>query len=349
MEQDFAERLKRYRKEKNMTQQDLADVLGVSNKTVSRWESGGGYPDVPLLAPLALALGVTVDDLLDRERPIRDLTRQDWQNLLSFAFAMGGGVLYFLLKLFVPSPVCYLGYLGCMAYGVYLQRYYSYQSKWFLRGNLVMNFFVNMDLVVSLLVGGISLATLTMGTGPTLLAFMNGNNTRGIAAAGAVVALVLTAIAALLVNRYGFGKRLTLRLCRPTVRFFTPALCMAALTAFWPLYMQGKGLNAVVHFYVVLSALVLLCVVLFLKRGRRGGLVPTAALGMGGLLLPRFVATLVYLENSGRYVEDNGVISQRYPRLFQVPPELLVAGGLLVLLCLALALIRVEEKTEGGT
>lgn len=40
MEQGFSERLKRYRKEKNLTQQQLADALGVSNKSVSRWESG---------------------------------------------------------------------------------------------------------------------------------------------------------------------------------------------------------------------------------------------------------------------------------------------------------------------
>lgn len=40
MEQSFSERLKRYRKERNLTQQQLADALGVSNKSVSRWESG---------------------------------------------------------------------------------------------------------------------------------------------------------------------------------------------------------------------------------------------------------------------------------------------------------------------
>ena len=69
MEQSFSERLKGYRRDKNLTQQELADLLGVSNKTVSRWESGGGYPDVPLLVPLARALGVTVDDLLEGRSP----------------------------------------------------------------------------------------------------------------------------------------------------------------------------------------------------------------------------------------------------------------------------------------
>lgn len=99
-EMEFAERLKRFRKAKNLTQQELADQLGVSNKSVSRWESGGGYPDVALLAPLARALGVTVDALLCDDPPIRTLDTADWQNLLSFAFAIGGGVLFFLLDLF---------------------------------------------------------------------------------------------------------------------------------------------------------------------------------------------------------------------------------------------------------
>lgn len=141
-EMEFAERLKRFRKAKNLTQQELADLLGVSNKSVSRWESGGGYPDVSLLAPLARALGVTVDALLCDDPLIRTLDTADWQNLLSFAFAIGGGVLFFLLDLFMPAPACCLLYLGAMAYGVYLQNRYTYHSRWFRLANLAMNFFV---------------------------------------------------------------------------------------------------------------------------------------------------------------------------------------------------------------
>lgn len=51
-EQEFAQRLRQYRKNKGMTQQELADQLGVSNKTVSRWESGS-YPDVTTMVALA--------------------------------------------------------------------------------------------------------------------------------------------------------------------------------------------------------------------------------------------------------------------------------------------------------
>ena len=64
-ELEFAQRLKRYRRERGLTQQELADRIGVSNKSVSRWESGS-YPDVPTLLSLARALDVTVDALLRR-------------------------------------------------------------------------------------------------------------------------------------------------------------------------------------------------------------------------------------------------------------------------------------------
>lgn len=146
-QQTFGGRLKNYRKAKNLTQQELAEQIGVSDKTVSRWESDGGYPDVPTLVPLAQALGVTVDDLLNTRRPVRTLTRTDWQSLLSFAFALGGGVLFFLLRLFVPVWLCYLAYLGCLAYGVYLQKYYAYQSRWFLLGEAAVNLGVNLSLL----------------------------------------------------------------------------------------------------------------------------------------------------------------------------------------------------------
>ena len=60
----FGERVAALRKSRNMTQAQLAEQLNVSNKTISRWETGDGYPEITLLMPLAAVLGVTVDDLL---------------------------------------------------------------------------------------------------------------------------------------------------------------------------------------------------------------------------------------------------------------------------------------------
>lgn len=56
------------RKEKDFTQQELADQLFVSNKAVSKWERGQSLPDISLLTPLAEILGVTVTELLKGER-----------------------------------------------------------------------------------------------------------------------------------------------------------------------------------------------------------------------------------------------------------------------------------------
>ena len=55
------------RKEKKITQQELADLLNVTNKAVSRWERGEGYPDISLLPSLATILGCSVDEILKGE------------------------------------------------------------------------------------------------------------------------------------------------------------------------------------------------------------------------------------------------------------------------------------------
>ena len=55
--------IKRLREEAGMTQAQLGEKIFVSDKTVSKWETGRGYPDITLLEPLAAALGVSVIEL----------------------------------------------------------------------------------------------------------------------------------------------------------------------------------------------------------------------------------------------------------------------------------------------
>lgn len=59
--------VRRLREGKNLTQQALADKIGVSCKAVSKWETGRGLPDISLLEPLAQALGVSVMELMSGE------------------------------------------------------------------------------------------------------------------------------------------------------------------------------------------------------------------------------------------------------------------------------------------
>ncbi len=56
------------RKEKGMTQKQLADALLISDKTVSKWETGGGMPEVSLMLPLCNTLGISVNELLSGKR-----------------------------------------------------------------------------------------------------------------------------------------------------------------------------------------------------------------------------------------------------------------------------------------
>lgn len=56
------------RKEQNLTQKELADRLHVTDKAVSKWETGKGFPDVKLLEPLAQELGVSLVELLQGAR-----------------------------------------------------------------------------------------------------------------------------------------------------------------------------------------------------------------------------------------------------------------------------------------
>ena len=55
------------RTEKGLSQSELGAMLGVTNKAVSRWETGRGYPDTALLLKLSGILGITVDELLKGE------------------------------------------------------------------------------------------------------------------------------------------------------------------------------------------------------------------------------------------------------------------------------------------
>lgn len=64
----FGQFIARSRKERNMTQADLAKEIGVTDKAVSRWERGIGFPDINTLEPLANALGISVLELMRSER-----------------------------------------------------------------------------------------------------------------------------------------------------------------------------------------------------------------------------------------------------------------------------------------
>ena len=65
---EFHEKLQQLRKQKGLTQEQLADQLYVSRAAVSKWESGRGYPNIDSLKALAKFYSVTIDELLSGEQ-----------------------------------------------------------------------------------------------------------------------------------------------------------------------------------------------------------------------------------------------------------------------------------------
>ena len=64
--------IKKYRKNKGMTQEEMAACLGITTPAVNKWERGNTLPDITLLAPIARLLDITTDELLSFKDELTD-------------------------------------------------------------------------------------------------------------------------------------------------------------------------------------------------------------------------------------------------------------------------------------
>ena len=71
--------IRKYRKQKDMTQEEMANRLGVTAPAVNKWENGNSYPDITLLAPLARLLDISLDTLLSFRE---ELTTEEIQDIV---------------------------------------------------------------------------------------------------------------------------------------------------------------------------------------------------------------------------------------------------------------------------
>ncbi len=74
----ISEVIRKYRKEKQFTQEDVANYLGVTAPAVNKWENGNSFPDISLLAPIARLLGISTDTLLSYQE---DLTEKEIEQI----------------------------------------------------------------------------------------------------------------------------------------------------------------------------------------------------------------------------------------------------------------------------
>jgi len=68
----IGEVIKMHRKEKGLTQEEIANRLGVTAPAVNKWENGNSIPDVMLLSPIARLLDITIDTLLSHEKGLTE-------------------------------------------------------------------------------------------------------------------------------------------------------------------------------------------------------------------------------------------------------------------------------------
>ena len=82
----------RMRKEKGLTQAQLAEMMHVTDKAVSKWERDLSCPDVEALPQLAQIFGITVDELMQAKRPEPKVHKEFHVNLILTAVALAMGV-----------------------------------------------------------------------------------------------------------------------------------------------------------------------------------------------------------------------------------------------------------------
>ena len=77
--------LKELRKEKNLTQENLAEQLNVSNRTVSRWETGSNMPDISTLVEIAEFFDVSIPEIIDGERKSEKMNQETKETAAAMA------------------------------------------------------------------------------------------------------------------------------------------------------------------------------------------------------------------------------------------------------------------------
>jgi hypothetical protein len=179
-----------------------------------------------------------------------------------------------------------------MAYGVYLQNHYTYHSKWFHRTNLVMDFFVNLELLVSP-VGFVVTGTVIQGASTYFLSMLS----NGVWTYAILILLFwllstagLTAVTAHFIRRGGIPSitqfRLTLNREQFSWRKALPALCPVLLTLYWCLFYSSTSLPEFLYraqstCSTILLVILVILTVVYLPLIKR----PWMLISAGGMLL----------------------------------------------------------------
>ena len=138
---ELNEKLQELRKQKGLTQEELAEALYVSRTAISKWESGRGYPSIDSLKCISSYFSVTIDDLLSGEKLITIAETENKSNVQKMCDLLIGitDLFSFLLIVLPLYPKTVAGYV----YSVNLWRYtetavYNRVIYWILFVSLIL-------------------------------------------------------------------------------------------------------------------------------------------------------------------------------------------------------------------
>lgn len=100
---EFNEKLQELRKNRGLTQEELAESLYVSRTAVSKWESGRGYPNIESLKEISKFFSVSIDELLSGEKLLFIAEKENKTNIKNICELLFGAVdLFYVLLIFLP-------------------------------------------------------------------------------------------------------------------------------------------------------------------------------------------------------------------------------------------------------
>lgn len=101
---DFNEKLQLLRKQKGLTQEELAEILFVSRTAISKWESGRGYPNIDSLKAISKFFGITIDELLSGDE-LLTLAEEDTRQKRNYFCNLVFGLLDICMAMFFFLPL----------------------------------------------------------------------------------------------------------------------------------------------------------------------------------------------------------------------------------------------------
>ncbi len=152
----IAQNIAACRKLHGHTQADLAGRLNYSDKSVSKWERAEGMPDVYVLTKIAALYGLSIDDLLQKNAPIKKMPERILIALLSVCLVfLVAAVVYFSLRMIVPDLgkafLCFVFALpvSCIVLTVFAAIWWSYRYQCAAVSGLIWSLALSVQLIVS--------------------------------------------------------------------------------------------------------------------------------------------------------------------------------------------------------